>query len=159
MNCLIEGCETKVWAKHLCSKHYSQQYERLYRTRKPITARRRISPTRAARRQIIRQYKLTAERKNRDISLSEDDWSELFESDCYYCGSPPSNVQTMYRYREDGGFEYAYNGVDRLDNTQGYHMFNVVPCCGVCNKMKLSMTPEDFIEHVKKIFRRMSSNG
>lgn len=49
------------------------------------------------------------------------------------------------------GWKSAYNGVDRINSTDGYSISNCVPCCETCNKMKLDYDQHDFLEHVKKI--------
>ena len=47
----------------------------------------------------------------------------------------------------------SYNGIDRLDNSKGYEKENTVTCCGICNKMKLTLTLKEFIEQCSQIYR------
>lgn len=78
------------------------------------------------------------------FELTKEDFSFLTKMNCHYCGIKPSQVISR-----DG--DYVYNGVDRIDSSKGYTMDNVVPCCGVCNKMKMDMDYPTFIGHTKRI--------
>ena len=74
----------------------------------------------------------------------------LIARDCYYCGSPPEKRD---RSKTRSG-EITWNGVDRVDNTQGYTLENSRPCCKICNHLKGSLSEQQFIERVKKIAAR-----
>jgi len=43
------------------------------------------------------------------------------------------------------------NGLDRVDSSKGYTIDNVVPCCPLCNTMKLDKTREQFLEQCQRI--------
>ena len=60
--------------------------------------------------------------KHRDLdwSIAEEQYLELIQLQCYYCGILPTKETTGY-------------WLDRIDNKLGYHTYNVVPCCGSCN--------------------------
>jgi len=45
----------------------------------------------------------------------------------------------------------TYCGIDRIDNTKSYIKENCVPCCNICNRMKLEMNTQEFIEHIRRI--------
>lgn len=77
-----------------------------------------------------------------DISniISFDDFCNIIEQNCYYCGTSKSSylkdrstVEVLY-----------YNGLDRIDSNLGYRKNNVVPACKVCNIAKAEMTQEEF---------------
>ena len=53
--------------------------------------------------------------------------------------------------------DYLYNGLDRVDNNKGYFEDNVVPCCGVCNKMKGTMKQEEFLNLIFQIYNNRIS--
>lgn len=78
-------------------------------------------------------YERNARRRNREFTLSEDEFIRITDLPCAYCG-------------EDGP-----NGVDRSDNSLGYVAGNAAPCCTVCNRMKLTLTPEQFRAHCRKV--------
>lgn len=44
-------------------------------------------------------------------------------------------------------------GLDRVDNTQGYLISNIVSCCKQCNQMKMDYTRSEFIEHCVRIVK------
>jgi hypothetical protein len=48
--------------------------------------------------------------------------------------------------------EYAYNGIDRVDNFKGYEIDNCVPCCYICNYAKRDMSKDQFLAWVKRIY-------
>lgn len=92
-------------------------------------------------------YKLKARNRNLSWELDEFQFIHLTQELCYYCGSPPSNLE-----RNHNGI-FIYNGLDRIDNQKGYTLNNTVPCCSYCNLMKREMSIEEWINHMKKIFR------
>lgn len=54
--------------------------------------------------------------------LTFDQWKKMVENnECHYCTGPLAEV----------GFS-----LDRKDNTLGYLLHNVVPCCQECNRIK-----------------------
>lgn len=90
-----------------------------------------------------------------DSNCSFEQFLKLSQLDCYYCGSPPSNKTnktvkgSSQKQKEEGVF--IYNGLDRLDSSQGHTVTNVVPCCCTCNLMKKDMSVDEFLAHIKKI--------
>lgn len=94
--------------------------------------------------------------KNRGISfeLDKNSFREITKENCYYCGSKPSYI--MKSKHKTG--TYIYNGIDRVDNTLGYVLENVVPCCGICNKAKMAMSREDFLSWIEKVYNHSIKN-
>lgn len=76
---------------------------------------------------------------------SFEDFVELSQMKCHYCGSPPTNKDR----------DFTYNGLDRVDNFKDHSLSNVVPCCGKCNFMKGQLSYNDFINQIKKIYRNI----
>ena len=101
----------------------------------------------AARNSIIATYKLAARRRDKEWNLSTSEVEALFKGDCHYCGKMPS--QRRSHGKEYGG--YTYNGIDRVDNTKGYHINNVVSCCSKCNRAKDDMTVDDFLAWIDRV--------
>lgn len=66
---------------------------------------------------------------------------------CNYCGD--SLTITRKAYNMNG--PYTHNGIDRVNNDRGYEPNNVVACCEICNRMKLTLSKEEFLNHVQKI--------
>lgn len=58
---------------------------------------------------------------------------------CYIC-----NKETMKNHK---------NGIDRLNNNEGYYIGNSLTCCGTCNIMKKDRKLEDFIQLCENIYK------
>lgn len=54
-------------------------------------------------------------------SIPMEDHIRIIQMPCHYCGGQ-LNIKGV--------------GLDRLDNNRGYHLDNVVPCCGRCNRVR-----------------------
>lgn len=73
--------------------------------------------------------KAAAKQSGHIWGLSLEEFSELNSRPCNYCGGP---LPTKGR------------GLDRLDNSRGYLMGNVTPCCTVCNTVRgAHFSPEE----------------
>ena len=105
------------------------------------TAAWRLPMGTATFRIIYRQYISSAKHRNISWDMLEGDVHKLMQQNCFYCGAEPNNVVGTALY--NGTFKY--NGLDRVDNSRGYILDNVVPCCETCNKAKLDLPIEDFI--------------
>lgn len=92
-------------------------------------------------------YKRNAKAKNLKFSLTLDEFKYLTNQNCYYCGIIPSTKRSNRRYNGD----FIYNGIDRVDNTKGYMLNNCVPCCWTCNKMKSSLSADEFNEWTDRL--------
>lgn len=75
----------------------------------------------------------------------------LIKQDCFYCGSTPVKRDTKNAHLN--GFT-EWNGLDRVDSLRGYTINNVVTCCSVCNRMKLNLSLDLFLQKVKLIYFR-----
>lgn len=112
---------------------------------------------------VFQQYKRNAKSRGILFELTKEQLKELIKQDCYYCGNPPLNTVRSfngrainYQWREP----VNYNGIDRVDNSMGYTLDNVVPCCYMCNWAKREMSQEQFKNWIKRIyihlFRKLS---
>ncbi len=101
----------------------------------------------AARNCVLRTYKQGAKKRNLGWDITASDFFTLITKNCFYCGGLPTNLS--YKSKQHGSF--FYNGLDRLDNNQGYTLKNTVPCCHRCNWMKRNLITTDFLNHIKKI--------
>ncbi len=79
----------------------------------------------------LSDYKSRAKDKNLEWQLTDDEARNYFNSKCNYCNTLNN-----------------YNGIDLVDSTIGYIKNNVVPCCSICNIMKGTKSPKDFIETI-----------
>ena len=97
--------------------------------------------------EVYGDYSRNAEKRGIEFNLTLDEASEMFKSDCHYCGAPP----TMIKAR--AGEDYLYNGIDRIDNKKIYTYKTTVPCCKTCNRIKHILPEQEFIQHIKKIIK------
>ena len=72
---------------------------------------------------------------------------ELMQSDYHYCGAPPSRLRTV----KNGDGVFTYNGIDRVNNSEGYSADNVVPCCTTCNFSKGRRSYAEFVQWAARI--------
>jgi hypothetical protein len=106
-------------------------------------------------RAVLYQYKANAKARGLVWELSDEQFKILTSAKCYYTGNPPSRIQRSKSGSKD---MYVYNGVDRLDNTEGYTIKNCVPCCFEVNSMKRDFSKEKFIALCIKVAERAMSN-
>ena len=83
-------------------------------------------------------YKCSARGRNIIFLLTKDEFKSIWNKPCFYCTSH-ENI----------------NGIDRIDNTQGYFLTNCTPCCVICNKMKGKLSKSLFIMQAKRIANNM----
>jgi hypothetical protein len=95
---------------------------------------------------LYNEYKFGAQKRNKSFELTRDQCKELFMGCCYYCGDPPS--KTVGRNQHE---MFTYNGIDRVDNAQGYTLENSVTCCTRCNRAKMDSTLSDFFDLIRKV--------
>ena len=79
-------------------------------------------------------YKSQAKVRKIEFMLSFDEFKSFWREPCHYCNSP---IKTI--------------GLDRIDPSQGYNIWNIVSCCGMCNYMKLDYTLSEFFGHINKL--------
>jgi hypothetical protein len=73
-------------------------------------------------------YSKNSRRYARSITPAER--RELIAGGCIYCGADLSQARG--------------SSMDRIDNEIGYHVGNVVPCCGRCNTDRGTLTFEEW---------------
>lgn len=105
----------------------------------------------AAFNRLYRRYKQGAFNRNLAFSLTKEEFKILTKQHCYYCDCAPKHT-----VQEPGG-KYIYNGIDRIDNIQGYTLYNTITSCKVCNFMKGTMSQSDFIEQCVRIQKNIYS--
>ena len=82
-------------------------------------------------------YKRAAQLRNYYFDLTIEEVKEICLGECWYCGRVAS--------------EDNRNGIDRVDNSEGYTIDNTVSCCKECNVAKNDMSASDFIAHAARI--------
>lgn len=97
------------------------------------------------------RYRIEAERRNYSFDLSKEEFIEIVNKPCYYCGKENSQYFTHHITK----VKHEFSGIDRVDNSKGYSADNVVSCCRTCNTKKNSIDPE----MVKKLYKLMVEKG
>ena len=102
----------------------------------------------AAVKALFIRYQANARLKKRAWSLSLLQFEALVTGDCVYCGAPPQNKgSSLVR-----NFAFAYQGIDRVVNSQGYTPENSVSCCAKCNAIKSDiLTAEEMLLAMRAI--------
>lgn len=94
---------------------------------------------------VYKNYTKSSKERGHSFTLPLETAIELFKSNCIYCKTPPSNTNVT------GKITVNYQGIDRVNNSVGYEIGNVVPCCAKCNYMKGTMTYLEFLNQVELI--------
>lgn len=96
--------------------------------------------------------KRSAKERKLAWEITKEHARSMFESNCFYCDGPP---QMAYTHKNLSG-SYAWNGIDRVDNSLGYIPSNCVSCCWDCNRAKGTLSHEDFMEWIKRLIVKHS---
>lgn len=102
----------------------------------------------AAFNRLIDRIKRSAKQRGYIWSLTEDQVRQLTSRPCYYCGAEPAQVSSG----ADLNGSYIYNGLDRINNENGYTLKNVVPCCQTCNYGKRTMVQDEFLAWIARVY-------
>lgn len=106
-------------------------------------------------RKVILSYKLGAKRRGLKYDLTEEQFKEITQKNCYYCGAKPNNIRNDITLNG----HFIYNGLDRIDNSKGYIIDNVVPCCFTCNRRKSSSTLREYKGWIKRSYYTLFKGG
>jgi len=123
----------------------------------------RMAPGQTSYRSLERRTKVSARKRNLEYNLTTEQFMSLVCLSCHWCGQEPAPYNVYMKH--DGTFRPTnsvtigwarqqtvfVNGIDRIDSSVGYTIENCVPCCSMCNLMKLDYSPEQFLNQVKKI--------
>ena len=100
----------------------------------------------SSRNEIYAIYKKNASKRKLIFDITIEQFESLSKQACVYCGELP---------KQEARKDFIYNGMDRVDSTKGYNLENVVPCCGICNRAKYTLTVKEFKEWVIKVHANM----
>ena len=101
--------------------------------------------------EVYGNYRRNATARNLEFNLTMNEAESLMKQDCHYCGLKPEMI--MQRSKE--GVPFTYNGIDRKDNTKGYSLENCLPCCKVCNRSKVDLPYQDFLNKIEAIYNNL----
>lgn len=81
------------------------------------------------------KYRWRDEQRDMTIEFSYEEFGDEIHKSCHYCGK-----------------EFA-GGMDRKLSHLGYTKDNSVPCCHICNRAKMDMEYQEFIDYLKRMSR------
>lgn len=82
----------------------------------------------------LNSYQRSAKARDLSWEITTDQFMSFFNLPCEYCGDLIEGV-----------------GIDRVDSSIGYIQSNLVPCCSLCNIMKMHLDYEVFTKQISKI--------
>ncbi len=119
---------------------FAQRVEHILTYNKLIDGKLFPNAFSSSRKPYYSSYLKKATERNYCFELSQEDFNDIINDNCYICGK-----------------EYCY-GIDRYNNNIGYIESNVKPCCGQCNIMKKTMEYSEFINKLQLIHANMKNN-
>ena len=90
-------------------------------------------------------YSSNAKARDYSFKLSHMEFDSLINDICHYCGIKPSH-NLSYR-----GESHLVNGIDRINNDEGYFIGNVVSCCSICNQSKHTLSYNEFLSWIERL--------
>jgi hypothetical protein len=133
--------ETRAKGKHNKSlKRCVPCYEKLqkYESQRPPRERNYQAEAYTNKHVLWNHYVKGAQKRKIDFTLSKAKFQDLILHPCFYC-----------KYTKDG----EVNGLDRLNNNEGYTEENCVACCSTCNMLKGPQHPQEFIDKLSVIHK------
>ena len=110
----------------------------------------------AHQRALLASNKRGANQRGLEFSLSQEEFDILTSKNCHYCGSVPKTISriaaTIRKY------DNIYNGIDRMDNIQGYTKQNCITCCKRCNVAKRDTSYGEFVGWIEELTNHFSQH-
>lgn len=97
------------------------------------------------------QYRHGAKSRGMNFELTKEEFKKIISENCHYCNEPPKPIQSLKTYTRCKN-QINVNGIDRLNPNKGYEKSNIVTCCQTCNRMKMKMEKEDFLNKINQIY-------
>lgn len=124
----------EYWSKNLDTK------DGLYVYCKPCRSEKRRNSVK----DCVNVLRGQAKRRGLEVPESFATYVAIMTQPCVYCG----------QFDKEDKCYGKFNGVDRVNTSQGYVKNNCVPCCWWCNTIKWKKTTEEMYEHLRKILQR-----
>jgi hypothetical protein len=149
--CVCSCGTRKIVQAHTLKRGTSQSCGCRYRNK---SEQRRFLPSgELSARWRFSSYKTGAKQRGLAFDLTWEQFIALIEGACDYCGR-----QSAHKYTCRGGSNgLVGNGIDRVDNSEGYVPSNCVSCCKTCNSMKNDLTVGQFHEACRRVVARADS--
>lgn len=91
---------------------------------------------------MYQDYKHNAWSRMLSFKITFKQFVRITSQSCFYCKQEPTE-----RFRK---FYFKANGIDRKNNSKGYVLTNLVPCCTICNRAKGEMNLSDFMNYLRR---------
>lgn len=102
---------------------------------------------------LFAKHKYSSKKRWIDTILSLDDFWKIIQSGCEYCG----RVWVQKVNRKDVFWQsFSFNGIDRVDSSIWYSLWNSVSCCKDCNFAKNELSRADFESHISLIYNHLN---
>ena len=104
-------------------------------------------------------YKRHAEKRGLAFKLTYEEFKNILQQDCTYCGVKPNQVYQLFKRGTKeirAGVPVTYNGIDRVDSSLGYTLDNTVPCCRSCNWAKMDHSLDHFKKRIIAIYNNLN---
>lgn len=124
----------KSYTQHTCNKCYVE------RRKQTVTPEQLYRWERAPARRTQNSAKV-AQKRGLSFTLTVDQYMTVVSQPCFYCNNQLSTLP------ETSG------GLDRIDNSRGYELDNVLPACVLCNKIRGEFSVEEGKAMVKALLR------
>lgn len=87
--------------------------------------------------------------RRRYTDLPFEYFYNLSQQNCFYCGAEPNLYTKSIRKDRE---KFCFNTLDRIDSTLGHIEGNVVACCLICNRAKLTRTVSEFESYIDQLY-------
>jgi hypothetical protein len=166
---LVQEGKQTVWKwKCVCScGEYTNTRTKDFLKQKPVQScarcgRKRMGKTNtltdnlSLKNRLFRRYKRGASNRGYSFKLDFGQVMEITSQNCHYCNQEPQEFESDSSQNKTS-VPFLRNGIDRKDNTLGYEEDNVLPCCRICNRMKMDLPYSQFIEFISKCYHHLMS--
>lgn len=124
-----------------------------FRRDAPQSFVRKRPPKEAALHAFIQRYKRGAKERSIDFDLSDEEFVSISSLKCFYCGASPKEMKSKSKFKT----ELFTNGLDRVNNDEGYRLNNCVSCCSDCNVAKRALSLEEFEDLIVRQYETLVS--
>jgi len=112
---------------------------------------------------LYKRYRTSALHRNIQFDLTLPAFISVASRNCVFCGDgkrfyskwqePSVRARAQHLNTEDmQKYTIEISGVDRRDNSVGYTESNAQPCCKNCNRAKMDLNEQDFLQLVESIY-------
>jgi hypothetical protein len=108
----------------------------------------------AAFNDLFNRYRAGAKKRKQIWSITKEQFANLIQKNCYYCGVEP---RQRWQIRDGRTGHIIYNGLDRIESCEGYFLENIVTCCEICNKAKRDLSLKEFEDWIKRLCNYQTS--